>query len=146
MDTTLVIIMVHAAATLMMTGLIWFVQVVHYPLFHRVGTAEFSDYEQLHCRRTSLVVMPLMLGELASAAWLSMTDLPGEAAWIANTGIVLLAIIWLSTAALQVPCHRQLETGFDDAIIRRLVTSNWVRTIAWTGRSALALLLLTPTS
>lgn len=146
MDTTLLIIMVHAAATLMMTGLIWFVQVVHYPLFGQIGAAEFTTYEQLHCRRTSLVVMPLMLGELATAAWLFMIDLPGESVWIANTGLGLLAIIWLSTAALQVPCHRQLERGFDDATIRRLVTSNWVRTIAWTGRSVLALLLLAPTS
>ncbi len=146
MDMTLLIIMVHAAATLMMTGLIWFVQVVHYPLFGQIGAAEFAKYEQLHCRRTSLVVMPLMLGELATAVWLAMTDLPGESAWIAITGLGLLAVIWLSTAALQVPCHRQLENGFDDTIIRRLVTSNWVRTIAWSGRSALALLLLAPTN
>lgn len=146
MDTTLLIVMVHAAATLMMTGLIWFVQVVHYPLFGQIGAAEFTSYEQLHCRRTSLVVMPLMLGELASAAWLSVSDLPSESIWIANTGLGLLAVIWLSTAALQVPCHRRLETGFDNATIHRLVTSNWVRTIAWTGRSVLALLLVAPTS
>ncbi len=27
----------NLAPTLMMTGLIWFVQIVHYPLFDRVG-------------------------------------------------------------------------------------------------------------
>ncbi len=38
----------HITATLYMTGLIWFVQIVHYPLFARVGNAEFSAYEQRH--------------------------------------------------------------------------------------------------
>ena len=42
-------------------------------------------------------------------------------------------IIWLSTMVLQVPCHRRLETGFDAAVARRLVRTNWVRTFAWTA-------------
>lgn len=31
------LLLVHAAVTLYMTGVIWFVQVVHYPLFSCVG-------------------------------------------------------------------------------------------------------------
>ena len=44
------------ASTLFMTGLIWFVQVVHYPLFDRVGAARFVPYHAAHSRRTSWVV------------------------------------------------------------------------------------------
>ena len=36
-DADVLLLLLHAAATLFMTGLIWFVQVVHYPLFARVG-------------------------------------------------------------------------------------------------------------
>lgn len=31
------LLLVHAAATWAMVGLVWFVQVVHYPLFAQVG-------------------------------------------------------------------------------------------------------------
>ena len=43
---------------------------------------------------------------------------------------------------LQVPQHRILEGGFDPAAHRFLVSSNWVRTIAWTARGVVALFLL----
>ncbi len=35
---------IHAGCALFMAGLIWFVQVVHYPLFDQVGKAEFTAY------------------------------------------------------------------------------------------------------
>jgi hypothetical protein len=57
-------------------------------------------------------------------------------------GVGLLAIIWLSTAALQVPIHRRLLDGYDEAAVARLVRSNWVRTLAWTARAYIALSLL----
>jgi hypothetical protein len=51
----------------------------------------------------------------------------------------LLAVIWLSTVFLQVPCHNRLVSGFDQATYERLVNSNWIRTIAWSLRGALAM-------
>lgn len=39
-----------------MTGVIWFVQIAHYPLFSRVGQPGFSEYEREHARRTSRVI------------------------------------------------------------------------------------------
>lgn len=42
------LLITHAAATLWMTGLIWFVQVVHYPLFALVGSTGFAAYESAH--------------------------------------------------------------------------------------------------
>jgi hypothetical protein len=43
----------------------------------------------------------------------------------------LVIIIWLSTFVLQVPIHKHLQIGKEDACIKRLVATNWVRTIAW---------------
>jgi hypothetical protein len=128
----------HAFVTLFMTGLIWFVQVVHYPLFDRVGKAEFAGYEQQNTRRTGWVVGGPMLLELGLAAALAWSA-GGIAAWC---GLGLLGIIWLSTAVGQVPLHRRLERGFDEAAHRRLVLGNWVRTIAWSLRGVLAVLML----
>ena len=57
------VFLTHITATLYMTGLIWFVQIVHYPLFSRVGNAEFPAYEQRHTVLTTWVVGPPMLVE-----------------------------------------------------------------------------------
>jgi hypothetical protein len=147
------ILVVHAAATLFLTGLIWFVQVVHYPLFERVGRDVFAEYERLHAQWTLRVVAPAMLAEGICAVVIVMKSgsarplLPFLSApepdrgW-AMAGLGLLAAIWVSTFALQVPCHRRLAEGFDAETARRLVRTNWIRTVAWTARAWVALRLL----
>jgi hypothetical protein len=135
----LTVVIAHATTTIAMFGVIWFVQIVHYPLFRDVGEPGFAEYEKRHSRTTAVVVMPLMLVEAACAVGLTvlLTDQP--LVWL---GLGLLVIVWLSTFLLQVPQHRALAGGFDIDRHRRLVRTNWVRTIAWTGRAAVALSLL----
>ena len=132
------LLFVHAAMTLFMVGVIWFVQIVHYPLFQCVGEAGFAEYERQHTRGTGYVLAVPMLVEFAAAAALAWR-LGGGLAW---SGFGLLAVIWLSTWVWQVPAHRRLEQGFDDATHRRLVGTNWVRTAAWSARGIIALALL----
>ena len=132
------LLLVHAATTLFMVGVIWFVQIVHYPLYSRVGAAGFAEYERRHTRRTGWVVGIPMLAELGASAALAWRS--GGA--LASCGLALLVIIWLCTWLLQVPAHRRLECGFDAATQRRLVRTNWLRTLAWSGRGGIALALL----
>lgn len=139
------VLLVHAGATCFMAGLIWFVQVVHYPLLARVATDHFAGYARAHQARTTGVVAPVMLVEAATAVAIAVSP-PGGAPAVAWIALALLAIVWLSTALIQVPCHRQLEAGFAMSAHRRLVASNWIRTIGWTARAAIALWLLRPGS
>lgn len=132
---------VHAGATLFMTGLIWFVQVIHYPLFAAVGADGFAAYEQLHTTRTTWVVAPVMLTEVGAALLLFRHR---ARRGILMSGAALLAVIWMSTFLLQVPRHEILAGGFDEAVLGGLVGTNWIRTAAWSGRSILALGLLKP--
>ncbi len=136
MDTT--ILAVHLAATGLMAGVIWFVQMVHYPLLAAVPASDFVAYERSHVARTGRLVGPLMLLEAASAAMLLAETPVGVPAWMPWAGGGLLAVIWISTFAVQVPLHRRLETGREEAAIARLVASNWVRTVGWTARAGLA--------
>ena len=138
----MVVLLLHAGVTLVMVGVIWFVQVVHYPLFDLASERRFGRFAAEHQRRTSFVVVPLMLTEAATAVALLVAPPPGLGRELPVLGLFLLAAIWLSTALLQVPVHRRLSDGRDIAAIRRLVTSNWLRTAAWTARGVLALFLL----
>lgn len=138
----LIALLANAGATFYMVGLLWFVQRVHYPLFAEVGTGAFRGYERKHVQRTGPVVAPPMLLEFASAVALVVAPVPGlpsAAVWL---GLGLLAVIWLSTALLQVPRHRELASGFTREAHRSLVTGNWIRTIAWSLRSGLVMWML----
>lgn len=134
------LLLIHAAATLFMTGLIWFVQLVHYPLMSMVARERFIEFEKSHQARTTLIVAPVMLIELSTAMLLVWLE-PNA---ITLAGLFLLILIWLSTIVLQVPAHRRLESGFDAKVHHRLVTTNWLRTVAWSLRSCLVFVTLLP--
>ena len=136
------LLLAHAAATLFMVGVIWFVQVVHYPLFARVGAPEFSPYSTRHTTLTGLVVGPPMLLEAGTAVALVVWTPPGISVSLVWTGLLLVAGIWLSTALLQAPRHTALGRGFDPAAHRFLVTSNWLRTVLWSLRGLVVLCIL----
>jgi len=137
-----IIALLHAAATLAMCGVIWFVQVVHYPLFTLVGRGDFAGYERAHTRRTGRVFGPFMVVEGLTALALLVAAPAGPGMVAPAAGFVFLLLIWASTAWLQVPAHRRLEQGFDADWQRRLVRTNWIRTVLWTLRAPLALWML----
>jgi hypothetical protein len=136
------LILVHAALTWFLTGLIWVVQLVHYPLFAHVAPDAFPGFARDHGRRITWIVAPAMAAELLTGLWLPLALPPGGQRTAAVLGAALIALIWISTAAVQVPCHRRLGRGFDAAAHARLVRSNWVRTVAWTARAGLVAAVL----
>ncbi len=136
------LIIVNAACAWFMMGVIWFVQVVHYPLFARVGLEGFADYEGAHARLTTFVVAPAMLLELGAAILLVVMRPEGVRTELLWAGLLLVAVIWISTWALQVPQHEILAHGYSGEAVRRLVSTNWIRTAAWTLRAGLATAIL----
>lgn len=137
---TTAVFLTHLAVTLVMTGVIWVVQLVHYPLFAGVGAGGFTAYAAAHQTRITWIVGPLMLAELGTAVALVAGLAPAEVPpWMTWTGLALVGVVWASTAFLQVPAHAALGAGFDAEVHARLVASNWIRTAAWTLRAGLVL-------
>ncbi len=133
------LLLVHLAATWFMVGLIWLVQVVHYPLLAGADPARYTEHQQQHMRRIGWIVGPAMLVEALTAVGLLISEAPWMPTWLAWTNLALLAAIWLSTALVQVPCHGRLLDGFDAACHDRLVRTNWLRTGLWSVRGLLLL-------
>lgn len=121
----------HFAITWMIIGLIWVIQIIVYPQFMRVGSAEFRVYHFAHCRRIGFMIVPMFLIELGTAAWLFYEGMRSTPFLIS---LGTFPLICLSTALWQAPMHTQLTNGRDDAVIRHLIATNWLRTFAWTAR------------
>ncbi len=126
-------------ATIFMTGLIWFVQIVHYPLYNQIGSQSFATYEILHCRLTSYVVGPPMIVEALTAVLMLANRPPQVSAVESYLGAGLVFIIWIATALYSIPNHNTLSAGFAQTAYTQLCTLNWIRTICWTVRSVLLL-------
>lgn len=134
------LLLVQASVTWALVGLIWTVQWVHYPLLAGFDRGRFTELHAAHTRRIGVVVAPLMLIELVAAVGVAL--LLRDA--VSAAGLALLLIVWGVTAGVSMPCHRRLAHGFDAGVHRRLVVSNWWRTLAWSARGALVALPLLP--
>jgi len=127
-----------AAATWAMTGVIWVIQLVHYPIFDAVerGTDDqlWQRFGERHRRSVSAVVGPFMLVEGVTGIWL-VIDPPGDLSLaLPLVAGALMALAYGTTAFVSVPLHERLTATFDDDAHRRLVSTNWIRTAAWTAR------------
>jgi len=128
-------LILHFGITCMLAGLIFTIQWVHYPSFHFVTAADFARFSAFHSSRITWLVGPLMIAELLLTAGLLFdTSVNPLRAWSAA---ILLAVIWLSTVFLQVPLHGILAQGVSPAAIDRLVSTNWIRTVAWSLKAGL---------
>ncbi|MGD1892352.1 MAG: hypothetical protein ACFB15_17405 [Cyclobacteriaceae bacterium] len=140
-DKNLVLANLLVAAIL--TGLIWTIQLVHYPSFRHVGVAHFVEFQHRHMRNILYLVAPLMLIEIFLAVCLQVSVTEKSTILEVTFASGLLFLIWVVTFAISSPIHGQLATqGFDDALISKLVTTNWIRTIAWTFRTVLLTVIM----
>ncbi len=143
------LLLTQILVTALMTGIIWFVQIVHYPLFLKVPAAGFVAYEQSHTIRTGLVVAPLMLVELGAAIALLLLSIASGGKLPIAIGLTplylwsfgCLVLIWASTFLIQAPLHNLLEQRPDAKAMELLVSTNWIRTILWSIRLGLLALL-----
>jgi hypothetical protein len=135
-------LLLNTATTGMMIGLIFTIQLVHYPLFARVGAAAWPAYAAEHGRRVGILVVPWMLLEAASAVWLVAAPPPGTPSGVLWLALGLLALIWLLTGLVNGPAFSRLARTWSDAGYRRLVLLNWPRTALWVVRGTLLLVLL----
>lgn len=132
----------HTAATLFLVGMIWTVQIVHYPLFAQVGADGFAAYEAAHSVRiTWIIALPWAIQGLTALALLIVPP-DGVPRWLTFVLATLTAIPVVVTLAASVPAHAQLTDGFDAAAHARLVATNWLRTAAWTVHGGAVLYLV----
>ena len=125
-------LIIHLIATSVMVGVIWIIQLVHYPSFHFIELKQYTTFQRFHMSRISYVVFPAMLTELFTLIlFIISTDKVDS--FISISGLLLI-LIWLMTAVFFSGAHQKLTLGYNKTIVDKLVKLNWGRTLLWTLR------------
>ena len=125
------------------TGCMTALQLQHYGIYPLVGREGFAKYMAANngaaAVPTIIPGMALLLVSLALAFFTPWFVRPLEA-W---TALALNLIALFSTFKWQRPLHGEMATtGFDEAKIRTVIRTNWIRTISYWLLSALAISIL----
>ena len=136
------ILLANFVATCLMTGVIWFVQWVHYPLLAMVSVDRAVETAIDHQRRTGQVLaIPMAVEGFTTLGLLIIRpeSVPIFWPWF---GAVLLAVALGSTVFVSVPLHAKMATNPTADVGRRLVVTNWPRTIAWSLRAVVCSVMI----
>ena len=136
------ILLANFVATCLMTGVIWFVQWVHYPLLAKVPVDRAVETAIDHQRRTGQVLaIPMAVEGFTTLGLLIIRpeSVPIFWPWF---GAVLLAVALGSTVFVSVPLHAKMATNPTADVGRRLVVTNWPRTIAWSLRAVVCSVMI----
>ena len=125
-------LILHLIATSVMVGVIWVIQLVHYPSFHFIELKQYTAFQRFHMSRISYVVIPAMLIELFTLILIVISM--DQIDTLVVVSAILLIFIWLMTAVFFSGVHQRLTLGYDQTVVDKLVKLNWGRTLLWTLR------------
>ena len=130
---------IHLVSTSFMVGVIWIVQLVHYPTFLFIDEQKSNDFQKFHMSRISYIVMPAMTTELFSGIYIYIySNMPIDSN-LFLLSLTILIINWIITALVFVKMHNKLLINYKIEIISLLVKWNWLRTLLWSVRLILLL-------
>ena len=135
-----VIFLINLFSSLFLCGLIWLVQMVHYPIFHRLDKNEFINHMEFHQKRISYIVVPLMITELVTSGVLSFISEQFQILHI--SGLILVLLVWMATFFYSVPLHSALMDGYSRKSVNKLCSTNRIRVFLWTVKAVLSLYIL----
>ena len=128
------VFILHLVSTSIMVGVIWIIQLVHYPTFLFIDKQKYMKFQEFHMSRVSYIVMPTMIAELFSGIYILLYN----NILMLNTFFLLasfyLFLNWVITALVFVKIHNGLLIKYEKNIILLLVKFNWIRTILWSLR------------
>ena len=131
---------IHLILASIMVGVIWVIQLVHYPSFRFTDREKYVSFQIFHMRKISFIVMPVMVLEFFSGLLLVLYHSNYES--LLRISFILLLIIWLVTALFFAQIHQKLSKGYDETLVRKLVSFNWIRTLLWTIRTIIIIYCL----
>ena len=143
MGTTSLLFGIFAFLAAFNAGTMATLQIQHYGIYRFVGRTNFAEYIRANNRAALLpAILPALLLLLVSLFLLVARPVfmsLGEAsvAFTLNLAQLASTIIWQRKLQAEMA-----ETGYDDAKVQLLLTTNWIRTVAFLIEALLATVIL----
>lgn len=132
MFNTAFFIDIHFLSTAIMVGVIWVIQLIHYPSFHFIKESNYSKFQQFHMNRISIIVIPTMIIEIISGLLIFWSVFHSNIFFISS--LFILISIWAITFIFFTKMHQGLVFGYNQEIVNKLILINWSRTLLWSLR------------
>lgn len=135
MEKLVITFLIQIITSFSMLGIIWFVQLIHYPLLNKIKQG-FTQYERSHIKRAACFIGPLLVIDFITSILLVAFEETSALTRLATANLVFNAVFWVWTFIYQMPQHQKLAIGFSKKTVDKLVLTNWFRAFIWTLKAA----------
>lgn len=127
------ILFFHFFLTFFMTGVIWLIQLIHYPSFSFIDKNKYSKFQTFHMNKITPIVGPIIILEVSTGFYLlyffNSESIFFLINFLINILILMMTIIVFGTI------HKKLIDGFKTSLFKKLISLNWIRTFLWSLKS-----------
>ena len=117
----------NLCASVLMTGMVSFIQFVQYPLLNHISSYDFSCYFKKYISRISWVIYPIVILEIIFATSLAFLPLKAKLQFPILITYILLALITMNTFLIQTPLVQKLRFSFDEVLLSKIMFYNRLR-------------------
>lgn len=140
--TTHEVLLVHAAATLVLAGVMWGIQVGVVPRIRQASVETWPRHADTYRRVLRTVFWPLVGVEAASGILVTWRHPAGIPSWVHGVNVALLIAAWCVIPLTRFLVGHHPLDRFDPAGFGRFARLNWVRVVVWTARGVVVLAML----
>jgi len=117
----------NLCVSVLMTGMVSFIQFVQYPLLNHISSYDFSCYFKKYISRISWVIYPIVILEIIFATSLAFLPLKSKLQFPILITYILLALITMNTFLIQAPLVQKLRFSFDEVLLSKIMFYNRLR-------------------
>jgi len=128
----------NLCASVLMTGILSFIQFIQYPLLFHISSFDFTCYFKKYISRITWFIYPIMILEICFAVWIAFLPLQSKLQLPILITYVLLALVTMNGLLIQTPLIQKLQYSFDKTVLSKIMFYNWIRFVS----SALRTLIL----
>jgi hypothetical protein len=134
-------ISLNLISTLMIAGIFWFIQLVHYPMFRQMPANSLINYSYHHYQKITRIIAPLFVIDLVTLLYMIVILPTSISVNLAITGTLIFVLIILVTQLWFSPMLQKLSKQPNDYLISKLVNMNWIRTLSWTLKGLITIII-----
>ena len=140
--TTHDLLVVHAAATIFLAGVMWTVQLTIVPVIEHDTADSWPDHAGVYRRVFRLLFWPVVVVEGGSGLLAAELHPAGIPAWLHGVNLLLLACGWSTMPLVLYLIRHHPLSRFDPAGFSRFARLNWIRVAVWTARCVVVFAML----
>jgi len=136
------LLLVHAAMTLILCGVMWAVQLTMVPVLARDTEEHWPHHAQIYRRVFRVLFWPLLIVEGGSGIGVALLQPAGIPPWLHELNLSLLLCAWITVPVIRVVVGHGPVDRFHPEAFRKFARLNWIRVAVWTVRSGVVLAML----